>query len=50
VAAAGWSLWTGQGQEFVWPGLLVSLMSGSETRVQDDRGEPPGRGGTLTLA
>src|SRR5262249_3593562 len=24
--------------------------SGSETRVQDDRGEPPGRGGTLTLA
>lgn len=23
--AAGWSLWTRQGQEFSWPGLLVSL-------------------------
>jgi divalent metal cation (Fe/Co/Zn/Cd) transporter len=27
VAAAGWSLWTGQGQEFSWPGLLVSLIA-----------------------
>jgi divalent metal cation (Fe/Co/Zn/Cd) transporter len=25
VLAAGWSLWTRQGQEFSWPGLLVSL-------------------------
>ena len=25
VAAAGWSLWTRQGAEFSWPGLLVSL-------------------------
>jgi divalent metal cation (Fe/Co/Zn/Cd) transporter len=25
VAAAGWSLWTGQGQEFAWPGLILSL-------------------------
>ena len=27
VAAAGWSLWTAQGQEFSWPGLLVSLVA-----------------------
>ena len=27
VAAAGWSLWTGQGQDFSWPGLLVSLIA-----------------------
>ena len=26
VAAAGWSLWTG-GQQFSWPGLLVSLIA-----------------------
>ena len=25
VAAAGWSLWTREGAEFSWPGLLVSL-------------------------
>ena len=25
VAAAGWRLWTRQGAEFSWPGLLVSL-------------------------
>ena len=25
VAAAGWSLWTRQGAEFSWPGLVVSL-------------------------
>jgi divalent metal cation (Fe/Co/Zn/Cd) transporter len=25
VVAAGWSLWTRQGAEFSWPGLLVSL-------------------------
>ena len=25
VLAAGWGLWTRQGQEFSWPGLLVSL-------------------------
>ena len=25
VVAAGWSLWTRQGQDFSWPGLLVSL-------------------------
>jgi divalent metal cation (Fe/Co/Zn/Cd) transporter len=25
VAAAGWRLWTRQGAEFPWPGLLVSL-------------------------
>ena len=27
VGAAGWSLWTGQGQEFSWPGLLVCLIA-----------------------
>jgi divalent metal cation (Fe/Co/Zn/Cd) transporter len=27
VAAAGWSLWRGQGQDFSWPGLLVSLIA-----------------------
>jgi len=27
VVAAGWSLWTRQGQEFSWPGLLVSLIA-----------------------
>jgi divalent metal cation (Fe/Co/Zn/Cd) transporter len=27
VAAAGWSLWTGRGQDFSWPGLLVSLIA-----------------------
>ena len=27
VAAVGWSLWTGQGQQFSWPGLLVSLIA-----------------------
>jgi divalent metal cation (Fe/Co/Zn/Cd) transporter len=27
VAAAGWSLWTGRGQEFSWPGLLVSVIA-----------------------
>ena len=27
VAAAGWSLWTGRGQEFSWPGLMVSLIA-----------------------
>jgi divalent metal cation (Fe/Co/Zn/Cd) transporter len=25
VLAAGWSLWTRQGQDFSWPGLVVSL-------------------------
>jgi divalent metal cation (Fe/Co/Zn/Cd) transporter len=25
VSAAGWSLWTRQGQDFSWPGLFVSL-------------------------
>jgi divalent metal cation (Fe/Co/Zn/Cd) transporter len=25
VVAAGWSLWTRRGQEFSWPGLVVSL-------------------------
>ena len=25
MAAAGWRLWTRQGAEFPWPGLLVSL-------------------------
>jgi divalent metal cation (Fe/Co/Zn/Cd) transporter len=25
VAAAGWSLWTREGQVFSWPGLLISL-------------------------
>ena len=25
VIAAAWSLWTGRGQEFSWPGLCVSL-------------------------
>jgi divalent metal cation (Fe/Co/Zn/Cd) transporter len=25
VLAAGWSLWTRQGQDFSWPGLIVSL-------------------------
>jgi divalent metal cation (Fe/Co/Zn/Cd) transporter len=25
ILAAGWSLWTRQGQDFSWPGLLVSL-------------------------
>ncbi|MBI1774036.1 MAG: cation transporter [Proteobacteria bacterium] len=25
VIAAGWSLWTGKGEEFSWPGLLVSV-------------------------
>src|SRR5215469_2564224 len=24
VTAAGWSLWTREGQEFSWPGLLIS--------------------------
>ena len=27
VVMAGWSLWTGQGQAFSWPGLLVSLVA-----------------------
>ena len=27
VAAAGWSLWTREGQAFSWPGLLVSLVA-----------------------
>jgi divalent metal cation (Fe/Co/Zn/Cd) transporter len=27
LGAAGWSLWTGQSQEFSWPGLLVSLIA-----------------------
>jgi hypothetical protein len=27
VAAAGWSIWTGRGQEFSWPGLLVSVIA-----------------------
>jgi divalent metal cation (Fe/Co/Zn/Cd) transporter len=25
ISAAGWSLWTRQGQDFSWPGLFVSL-------------------------
>jgi hypothetical protein len=25
VMAAGWSLWTGRGQDFSWPGLLVAV-------------------------
>lgn len=25
ILAAGWSLWTGQGQDFSWPGLVISL-------------------------
>ena len=25
VSAAGWSLWTRQGQDFSWPGIFVSL-------------------------
>jgi divalent metal cation (Fe/Co/Zn/Cd) transporter len=25
VAAAGWGLWAGEGQDFSWPGLLVSF-------------------------
>ena len=27
VVAAAWSLWTGEGQEFSWPALLVSLIA-----------------------
>jgi len=27
VVTAGWSLWTGRGQDFSWPGLLVSLVA-----------------------
>ncbi|MGH7030675.1 MAG: cation transporter, partial [Stellaceae bacterium] len=27
VAAAGWSLWRGEGQAFSWPGLAVSLLA-----------------------
>ena len=27
VAAAGWNFWTGRGQEFSWPGLLVSVIA-----------------------
>lgn len=26
VIAAAWSLWTGRGQEFSWPGLLVTIV------------------------
>jgi len=27
VVAAGWSLWRGQGEEFSWPGLIVTLLA-----------------------
>ena len=27
VAAAGWSLWRGEGEAFSWPGLAVALLS-----------------------
>jgi divalent metal cation (Fe/Co/Zn/Cd) transporter len=27
VAAAGWSLWSGEGEAFSWPGLAVALLS-----------------------
>ena len=27
VVAAGWRLWTGVGQEFSWPGLVVALLA-----------------------
>ena len=27
VAAAGWSLWLGEGEAFSWPGLAVALLS-----------------------
>jgi len=27
VIAAAWSLWTGRGQEFSWPGLLVAIVA-----------------------
>jgi divalent metal cation (Fe/Co/Zn/Cd) transporter len=43
VAAAGWSLWTREGQEFSWPGLLISaaaipimwVLSRGKLRVAD---------------